>query len=135
MDMPLVPKPRYGLILHCLRSENPRKFSAILYFCEYNVSVNNTTLYFIYNKNSTFSGRHVSTFIRSSSGPLGKHIQELAIFQCFLGFQMHCNIDTSWICFPRGSEDDLIKVETYCPDNVLFLLYRVHTKEWCGFKS
>ena len=45
-----------------------------------NVSVNNTTLYFIYNKNSILSGRHVSTFIRSSSGPLRKQIQELSIF-------------------------------------------------------
>ena len=34
------------------------------------VSVNNTTLYFMYNKNSIMSGRNVSTFIRSSSGPL-----------------------------------------------------------------
>ena len=39
--------------------------------CKY-VSVNNTTLYFIYNKNSVLSGRHVSTFNRSSSGPLRK---------------------------------------------------------------
>jgi len=52
------------------------------------VSVNNTTLYFIYNKSSTLSGRHVSTFIRSSSGPLGKQIQELSIFQCTVGSQM-----------------------------------------------
>jgi len=28
------------------------------------------------------SGRHISTFIGSSSGPLGKQIQELSIFQC-----------------------------------------------------
>jgi len=48
----------------------------------YNVSVNNTTLYFTYNKNSVLSGRHVSAFIRSSSGPLGKQIQELFTFQC-----------------------------------------------------
>ena len=33
-------------------------------------SINNTTLYFIYNKNSLLSRRHVPTFIRSSSGPL-----------------------------------------------------------------
>jgi len=32
------------------------------------VSVNNTTIYFI--KNSILSGRHISTFIGSSSGPL-----------------------------------------------------------------
>jgi hypothetical protein len=52
------------------------------------VSVNNTTLYFIYNKNSILSGQHVSTFIRSSSGPLEKQIQELSIFQCTVGSQM-----------------------------------------------
>ena len=78
------------------------------------VSVNNKTLYFIYNKNSILSGRHISTFIRSSSGPLGKQIQELSIF---------IHIDSSWICYIRGSEDDLIKVETCRPDNILFLLY------------
>jgi len=42
----------------------------------------------MYNKNSILSGRHVSTFIRSSSGPLGKQIQELSIFQCIVGSQM-----------------------------------------------
>jgi len=52
------------------------------------VSVNNTTLYFIYNKNIILTGRHVSTFIRSSSGPLRKEIQELSIFQCIMGTQM-----------------------------------------------
>jgi len=45
---------------------------------------------------------------------------------------MHCgiwdptiyrNIDSYWICFPIGPEDDLIKVETCRPDNTLFLLY------------
>ena len=36
---------------------------------------------------------------------------------------VHRNIGSSWICFPRGPEDDLIKVETCWPDNVLFLLY------------
>ena len=55
---------------------------------KYNVSVNNTTLYFIYNKNSILSGRHISTFIGSSSGPLRKQIQELSTFQCIVGSQM-----------------------------------------------
>ena len=89
---------------------------------KYNVSVNNTILYFIYNKNSILSGRHVSTFIRSSSGPLRKRIQKISIFPCTVGSQIHWNIDRSWICFPRGPEDDLIKVETYHPDNILFWL-------------
>ena len=94
---------------------------------KYNVSVNNTTLYFIYNKNIIFSGRHVSTFIRSSSGPLGKQILELSIFQCIVESgiwvpTMHWNIDSSRICFPRGPEDDIIKVETCRPDNIIFLL-------------
>ena len=48
------------------------------------VSVSNTKLYSIYNNNSMFSGRPVSIFIRSSSGPLGKQIQELSIFQCIV---------------------------------------------------
>jgi len=33
------------------------------------------------------------------------------------------NRSHSWICFPRWPENDLIKVETCRPDNVLFLLY------------
>jgi len=36
---------------------------------------------------------------------------------------MHWNIDSSWICFPRGPEDGLIKVEICRPDNILFLWY------------
>ena len=51
---------------------------------KYNVPVNTTTLYFIYNKNSILSGRHVSTFIRSSSGPLRK-TDPRAIY-----ISMHC---------------------------------------------
>ena len=35
---------------------------------------------------------------------------------------LHLNIDSSWICFSRGPEDDLIKVEACRPDNILFLL-------------
>ena len=33
---------------------------------------------------------------------------------------IYWNIDSSWICFPRGLEGDLIKVETCRPDNILF---------------
>jgi len=33
---------------------------------------------------------------------------------------MHLDIDSSWNYFPRGPEDDLIKVETRRPDNTLF---------------
>ena len=55
---------------------------------KYNVTVNNTTLYCIYNKNSILSGRHISTFLRSSSGPLEKQIQELSIFQWIVRSQM-----------------------------------------------
>jgi len=33
------------------------------------------------------------------------------------------HIDSSWICFLRGPEDDLIRVETCRPDNILFILY------------
>jgi len=35
---------------------------------------------------------------------------------------MRWNIDSYWICFLREPEDDLIKVETCRPDNILFLL-------------
>ena len=42
----------------------------------------------MYSKNSILSGRHVSTFIRSSSGPLRKQIQKLSTFQCTVGSQM-----------------------------------------------
>ena len=52
------------------------------------VSVNNTTLYSIYNKISILSGRHVSTFIRSCSCHLRKQIQELSTFQCIVGSQI-----------------------------------------------
>jgi len=90
---------------------------------KHNVSVNNTILYIIYNENSILSGRHVSTFIRSSSDPLRKQIQELSVFHCIVRSKMHWNVDSSWICFPRGSEDDPIKVETCRPDNTLFSFY------------
>jgi len=36
---------------------------------------------------------------------------------------MYSNINSSWICFLRGPEDDLIKIETCRPDDTLFLLY------------
>ena len=66
------------------------------------MSVNNTTLYFIYNKSSILSGRHVSAFIRSSSGLLGKQIQELSIFQCIVGSQMLADcviwMWNTWVC-------------------------------------
>ena len=97
------------------------------------MSVNNTTIYFIYNKNNILSGWHISNFIKSSSGSLRKYIQELPMFQCIVESQvliiwdvtMHWNIDSSSISLPRGPEDDLIKVEICRPDNTLFLLYIV----------
>ena len=72
------------------------------------MSVSNTTIYFIYNKNSVLSGRHVSTFIRSSSGLLGKQIQELSIFQCIVGSQMLTDFVTgmqNWCLFLLSSEE------------------------------
>ena len=48
-----------------------------------NVSVNNTTIYFIYNKNSILSGRHVSTFTVSSSGPLRNRSKNYLYFHEF----------------------------------------------------
>jgi len=99
------------------------KHRVLIMTYKHNVSVNNTTLYFIYNKNNILSRRNVSTFIRSSSGPLGKQTRELSIFQCIWDPTMHRNIDSSRMCFARGSEDELIKFETCRPDNILFLLY------------
>jgi len=63
------------------------------------MTVNNTTLYFVYNKNSILSGGHVSTFIRSSSGPLGQQIHELSVFQCIVGPQMltDCYMNVKYI--------------------------------------
>ena len=61
------------------RPRSDWKHSALIRY-KHNVSVNNTTLYFIYNKNSILSGQHVSTFIMSSSGPLGKQIKSYLYF-------------------------------------------------------
>ena len=33
---------------------------------------------------------------------------------------IHWDMGRSWICFPRGPEDDLIKAETCRPDNIYF---------------
>jgi len=75
----------------------------VVKYCKYNVSVNNTTLYFIYNKNNILSGRHVSTFIWSSSEPLGKQIRELSIFQCIVEFCSYLvSVFLSWTNF-QGS--------------------------------
>jgi hypothetical protein len=64
--------------------------------CKYNLSVNNTTLYFKYNKNSVLSGRHMSTFIGSSSGPLRKQIQELSTFQGDMFRPLLGHLQTLW---------------------------------------
>ena len=44
---------------------------------------------------------------------------------------VHWDIDSSWICFPRGPEDDLIKVETCCPGNMLFLYIKLCISHSC----
>ena len=51
-----------------------------------------------------------------------KHVFHIHITQSVSMWDptMHWNIDSSWICFPRGLEGDLIKVETCRPDNILF---------------
>ena len=51
--------------------------------------------------------------------PLLGHLQDL----CENISKMIDNMDSSWICFPRGPEDDLKKVETCRPDNILCLLH------------
>jgi len=55
-----------------------------------------------------------------------KQIQDVSISQCIVGSQMQWDIDSSWICFPRGPEDDLIKVETCRPNNIL--IYCIQNK-------
>ena len=58
------------------------------------MSVNNTTLYFIDNENSVLSGRHVSTFIRSFSDPLGNTDPRAKYIS------MHCGIPNAFrLCF------------------------------------
>jgi len=67
--------------------------AGLFFLNKYNGSVNNTTLYFIHNKNSILSGRHVSIFIRSSSGPLGKHPRAIYI-------SIHCGIPNAFrLCY------------------------------------
>jgi len=61
-----------------------------------NVSVNNAIFYFIYNKNSILPRQHVSTFIRSSSGPLRKQILELSYIS------MHCGIPNAYRLYYRN---------------------------------
>ena len=76
---------------------------------KYNVSINNTTFYFIHNKYSILSGRHVSTYNGSSSGPLGK-TEPRAVY-----ISVRCGIPNAF-GIPQ-------KVETCHPDNIIFLLY------------
>ena len=57
---------------------------------KYIVSVNNTTLYFIYNKNSILSGRHVSIVIRPFSGPnKGRNMSPLK-YTIFIMYRIQC---------------------------------------------
>ena len=51
-----------------------------------------------------------------------KQIQELC-FNALWDPTMHWNIDSYWIYFLRGPEDDLMKVETCRPDNTIFIVY------------
>ena len=75
---------------------------------KYNTSVNNTTLYLYTIKIVYYQG--------DMFRPLLGHLQ--ALWE-----NRSKNVDSSWICFLRGPEDDLIKVETCRPHNILFLLY------------
>jgi len=114
------------------------------------VSVNNTKLYFIYNKivycqgdmfrtllghlqglwenrsksylqgGSNMTGTDVARFTHKQSR---SYLNHLLYFNALWDPTMHWNIDSSLICFPRWPEDDLIKVETCCPDNILFFFY------------
>ena len=55
--------------------------------------------------------------------PLLGHLQALWENRSKSYLYLYIYIESSWICFPRGPEDDVIKIETCRPDNILFLLY------------
>ena len=59
--------------------------------------------------------------------PLLGHLQALWENRSKSYPTMHWNIVSSWICFSRGPEDDLIKVETCRPDSIL--TYSLHGAE------
>ena len=44
------------------------------------------------------------------------------MFQCTVGSHNALK-HSSWICFLRGPEDDLVNAETCRPNDILFLLY------------
>ena len=74
-SLPLFYSPCEAVFLNDIGRNRQPKHTAKLNRNQYknNVSVNNTTLYFIYNNNSIFSGRNNSTFIRSSDVWLTVH--------------------------------------------------------------
>ena len=41
------------------------------------------------------------------------------------GIPQCIEIDSTWICFPRGSEDDLIKFEKCRPDDISCIVYKI----------
>jgi len=98
---------------------------------KYNMSVNNTTLYLytikmVYCQGDMFRpllGHLQALWENRSKSYL--HFNALWDPKCLQIWDptMHWNIDSSWICFLREPEEDLIKVETCRPDNMLFLLY------------
>jgi hypothetical protein len=68
--------------LHFSALWDPNYLQILLYECEISKFVYiYIYIKFIYNKNSTLSGRHVWTFVRLTLGSLGKQIQELSIFK------------------------------------------------------
>jgi len=106
-----------------LSSNLVHKFNFLIYPpLNTHVSVNNTTIYFIYNKNSILSGRHVSAFAGSPSGPLKNRSKNYLYFNA-LRDPKYLKCRQFLDLFLRGPEDDPVKVETCHPDNILFLLY------------
>jgi len=118
---------------------------------KYNVSVNNTTHYFIYNKNIILSGQNVSTFIRSSSGPPREQIQEPFIFQwrwpnkvrkispwqytIFIVYKIMCCVidwDVVFICLYHTTEALVQSQASTCEAHVRFVLDRFFSA-FCRF--
>ena len=105
------------------------------------MSVSNTTVCLIYNKISILSGRHVSTFNRSSSGPLENRSKNHLYFnalcdpkclhlmfqKCKIGvctsiYQSLCNI-LSVENVKNTWDGDVLKVETYRHDSIPIFIY------------
>jgi hypothetical protein len=101
---------------------------------KHNMSVNNTTFYLYTIKIVYCQGEMFRPLLGHLQALWENRYNDQDQHQCIVGSQMHWNIDSSWICFLRGTEDDLIEVETCRLDNILLLLtdvlYLYNTSGW-----